>query len=290
MQFRNHISPLLLFGSTFITTAIAIKAAEDGLAIGLEPLTTIVVNVPRPSSKATPKPQAIPGIAGKAVNPNPGTKDAPVDGKDGKPHAGPFVEIDRKKTTGDLAKDIKNKAGDLVDTAAGGLKSLGDVSKDLGGKIVTQIGADGRTIPQKNDGIMNDELREKPKVGTTGAEGGVSEKDKARKAKEGMTGAKVENTPTAPKEAPPLPHDEDKKLGISEKTEKEKEKERDAKKDNEKAVVPGDTSELSGLEVSFMILSTRTYILMNCLETRRPPKHPSRKAQPCTKLRREGLP
>lgn len=253
MKIPSHTSPLLLLlSSGLLSHTIALRADDTALTKPVEPLTTIHVNVPKPTSQSSTKSVALtksvsPANAASPAGPNLGTKDAPVDGKDGKPHAGPFVDTDRKKTTSDVASDIKKKAGSLVDSAAGGLKSLSDVTKDLGNKVATQIGADGKAIPQKIDGIMNDETRPKPKEGTTGAEGGVSEKDKARKAKEGMTGEKVENTPTAPKEAPPLPHDEDKKLGISENADKEKE---DAKKkDNEKGVVPGDTSELSGLEV-----------------------------------------
>ena len=257
MQIPIHTSPLLLLllSSGLLSHIVALGPDDTTLTKPAEPLTTIHVNVPKPTSQPSTKSVAptksvSPANAANAASPatpNLGTKDAPVDGKDGKPHAGPFVDTDRKKTTGDVASDIKNKAGSLVDSAAGGLKSLSDVTKDLGNKVAAQIGADGKVIPQKIDGIMNDETRQKPKEGTTGAEGGVSEKKKARKAKEGMTGEKVENTPTAPKEAPPLPHDEDKKLGISESADKERE---DAKKkDNEKGVVPGDTSELSGLEV-----------------------------------------
>jgi putative Ca2+/H+ antiporter (TMEM165/GDT1 family) len=53
---------------------------------------------------------------------------------------------------------------------------------------------------------MDDKNRPGPKKGTTGTEGGVSEKDKDRALREKQTGEKVENKPPTPKEAPPLPH------------------------------------------------------------------------------------
>jgi len=152
-----------------------------------------------------------------------GTKDAPVDGKDGKPHAGPFVGTEK-----DAKKDPKkpssgSEEGELV------------VGKLEHPEVVT---ADGGKIPTSNDGVMDDPHRQVPKEGTTGTEGGVSEKDKQRKAQEGQTGEKLEKKPDSPKEAPPLPHSEKTKI----KNEKTKLKE-----------VDGDADEagegLAGLEV-----------------------------------------
>ena len=123
-----------------------------------------------------------------------GTKDAPVDGKDGKPHAGPWVgtekDTKKEKTTTDDA--------DLV------------VGKEDPSKL---INSDGTKIPTKNDGVMDDPHRPAPKEGTTGTEGGVSEKDKARKAMEGQTGEKIDQKPNSPKEPPPLPQSETKGKG-----------------------------------------------------------------------------
>ncbi|KAJ9161327.1 UPF0016-domain-containing protein [Coniochaeta hoffmannii] len=146
-----------------------------------------------------------------------GTKDAPVDGKDGRPHEGPFVEIEnlRKGETGDK-KDhppLKDRPDDPT--------------------IV-----DGKKIPESNDGVMFDKDRPKPKEGTTGTAGGVSEKDKTRKAQEGKTGEKAENKPDPPKEAPPLPHSEEEKIIGSDK---------DAKKDKPKQ--KGKTDAKTGDEV-----------------------------------------
>jgi len=148
-----------------------------------------------------------------------GTKDAPVDGKDGKPHAGPFVGTE---------KDTK------PNTAAEGTEAVLPVPKEDKSEL---IAPGGGKIPQVNDGVMDDPSRQLPKQGTTGTEGGVSEKDKARKAQEGQTGEKVEKTPNSPKEAPPLPVSEESKI----KTDKTK-----VKDDDDEEV---DADGLAGLEV-----------------------------------------
>lgn len=110
-----------------------------------------------------------------------GTKDAPVDGKDGKPHAGPFVELGASSgSTKDLPTLKDRPADPLV--------------------------VDGKRIPESHDGVMDDKNRPGPKKGTTGTEGGVSEKEKDRKLKEKQTGGKAENKPPTPKEAPRPPH------------------------------------------------------------------------------------
>jgi hypothetical protein len=161
-------------------------------------------------------------VAGKKYDV--GTKDAPVDGKDGRPHEGPFVEIEnlRKGETGDSKKDrppLKDRPNDP-----------------------TMV--DGQKIPESNDGVMFDKDRPKPKEGTTGTAGGVSEKDKTRKAQEGKTGEKAENRPDPPKEAPPLPHSEEEKIMGGDK---------DGKKDKSKpkAKTDGKTAEeVIGLDVS----------------------------------------
>ncbi|OJD17514.1 hypothetical protein AJ78_02383 [Emergomyces pasteurianus Ep9510] len=123
--------------------------------------------------------------------------DLPYDGKDGKPHAGPWVETgadrDRKK-----AKESPDK-GQLLKPA----------STD---PPLEHVGLDGKPIPASNDGVMDDPNREGPKEGTTGTEGGVSER-----SKESKPGA--EKKPDPPKEAPPLPHSEQQKIRQSDPTE-----------------------------------------------------------------------
>lgn len=133
-----------------------------------------------------------------------GTKDAPVDGIDGRPHEGPFVDAEnlRSTSTNDLKKDLPPLQGRPKDPTI----------------------IDGVKIPETNDGVMNDPNRAEPKEGTTGTSGGVSEKDQVRKAKEGATGEKVENKPAAPKVAPPLSHSEQEKILSKEDTDKDKSK------------------------------------------------------------------
>lgn len=143
-----------------------------------------------------------------------GTKDAPVDGKDGRPHEGPFVEVEHLTSGSDLKK-----------------------LPPLEGRPTDPTIVDGVKIPQTNDGVMNDPDRSQAKEGTTGTSGGVSEKDQVRKAKEGATGEKAENKPESPKEAPPLPHSEQEKILSKE----------DATKDKSKP--DGKTEDFSGLEV-----------------------------------------
>lgn len=108
-----------------------------------------------------------------------------IDGHDGLPHAGPFVD-----RTPDDSSDTKKKSSKEV---------LTDEAESI---IAERKKASYGDIPEKNDGVMDDENRLLPKKGTTGTEGGISEKNKERK---------TEKLPQAPKEAPPLPESEEKK-------------------------------------------------------------------------------
>ncbi|KAI9041373.1 UPF0016 domain protein [Aspergillus affinis] len=110
-----------------------------------------------------------------------GTQDAPVDGRDGRPHAGPWVETSAERD--------RKKAGSVVPS---------DAPSDP--QVAQHLGPDGNPIPYSNDGVMDDPNRTGPKEGTRGTEGGVSEK-----LKDTYTS---EKTPDAPKEAPPVPHSE----------------------------------------------------------------------------------
>lgn len=120
-----------------------------------------------------------------------GTKNAPVDGKDGMPHEGPFITTDKDRKKGSDAPELSDSKS---------LPTLKDSSSE-------SITIDGKKIPESNDGVMDDPNRQLPKQGTTGTEGGVSEKDKARKVKEGVTGEKVENVPPTPNEVPLMPNE-----------------------------------------------------------------------------------
>ena len=109
-----------------------------------------------------------------------GTKDAPVDGRDGMPHEGPFVE-----TNAERSRKKSKETGD-EELAPAVLKTT--VNKNM---------------PVSNDGVMDDAGRLGPAEGTRGTEGGVSGKSSSK-----LTDKK----PDPPKESPPLPHSETEKM------------------------------------------------------------------------------
>lgn len=135
-----------------------------------------------------------------------GTKDAPVDGKDGRPHAGPFVETaaarDRKKA--------KENGKSDVPTARKKPRP-----KD---KIKGESHESGwnTAIPESNDGVMDDPSRRGPKEGTRGTEGGISEKTRDKKLQENQDGVASEKVPEKPKGVPPLPHSEQEHIRTNE--------------------------------------------------------------------------
>lgn len=169
------------------------------------------------TASSSPSPAAAAAAGGK------GTKDAPVDGFDGKPHEGPYIE----------EKPVASKKG------PGGIEELRPDSRISPSQEMTK--EEWAALKEEDDSVMNDPNRASPK-GNTGIEGGVSAKEKERLAQEGRTGEKLEKVPEAPKEARPLPHGEQQHL----KKEKEKEK--------EKAKTDADTETrvlgAQGLEVS----------------------------------------
>lgn len=177
MHFRRPIPLLLLLASPCLVAAKESLSNDEILALG----------------RARPKEEAIAAAEGAKATQSArryvGTEDAPVDGLDGKPHAGPFVDTSPEETV-----------SASVSVTASTKKALPTLLEKFAGEVAD--------IPEKNDGVMNDEGRLKPKKGTTGTEGGVSEKDKAKLAK----GGNVENKPQSPVEAPPLPHSEEKNM------------------------------------------------------------------------------
>ncbi|KAG9229873.1 putative GCR1-dependent translation factor 1 [Amylocarpus encephaloides] len=221
MRFRKRPSPLLLLLLPSLAAAISPAAQENIGGTGTK-------NTPAVDAKVDPKATSVVDLNSKPKF-EIGTKDAPVDGKDGKPHAGPWVgtEKDPKK---DQKKDAK-KSSETKEEAELVLAPGKTDTKKL-------KNPDGTKIPEVNDGVMDDPHRQPPKEGTTGTEGGVSEKDKARKAKEGQTGERLEKKPDSPKEAPPLPLSETKKKASKE--EKTKPKDADTPED--------DDAEIGGLE------------------------------------------
>lgn len=138
---------------------------------------------------------------------NKGTKDAPVDGFDGKPHAGPYVD--------DKAVASKKGPGGIEELRPGTRKPTTTEKEQLTAKI------------EDDDSVMNDPNRQSPK-GNTGTEGGVSAKDKERLAHEGKTGEKMEKVPESPKEAPEVPTSHGEQQHIKDKQEATKDKSKDA--------------------------------------------------------------
>lgn len=119
-----------------------------------------------------------------------GSLDVPVDGKDGRPHAGPWVETNAER-------DRKSKGSDDIDLVSTNYDLKIPSSEHL------SMG-EGKVIPHSNGGVMDDPDRAGPKEGTRGTEGGVSEKGKENQYN-------AEKVPGSPKEAPPLPHSEKQK-------------------------------------------------------------------------------
>ncbi|KAL0937955.1 upf0016 domain-containing protein [Colletotrichum truncatum] len=194
MRMRTRHSPLLLLLIPGLVAGLAVETKDKNDA----------------KAVASTDKTADPAV-GSTIKTRYGTEHAPVDGKDGMPHQGPWVDKDNDG-------DKKAKVADV------------DSKKDLPplkGRPSDPTVIDGKKIPEKNDGVMDDKTRQKPKEGTTGTEGGVSEKDKARKAAEGRTGGKVDTKPVAPKEQPPLPHSEQEKILSDKDSQKDSSKDKD---------------------------------------------------------------
>jgi hypothetical protein len=202
MKIRRRLVPalLLLLSPTTTTSAVIEAKPTVGKAV------------------STAKPE--PGSLNAKIHDTPitppkaevGTKDAPVDGLDGKPHAGPFVV--------EVPASEKKKGEALSPSTPPGKPAPIPLKGSKSG-------------PQEvEDGVMNDKNRPAPKIGTTGTEGGVTEKDKDRKIQEVQTGEKAEKKVDPPKEAPPLPGKAPEgskgKETTKEKTSKEDEKEEEA--------------------------------------------------------------
>lgn len=210
---------ILLLLQLLLVSSVSASSDKPDISVGHQVAREAVP--PPPTYTAIPD---APLIA--TVKPEIGTKDAPVDGKDGKPHAGPFVETaaerERKKV-----KESSEKKGHST-----GTKPMPKPMKaPQGGALYSEDG----DIPESNDGVMDDPNRVSPKEGTRGTEGGVSEKDRDRKAQEGHIGTKTEKKPDPPKEAPPLPHSEQEELAAKDAKELGKLSKEDAVEETEKA-------------------------------------------------------
>ncbi|KAI4195800.1 MAG: hypothetical protein LQ346_003348 [Caloplaca aetnensis] len=227
MRVRHPATSLLLLIIPCFQYTYAIRSSEEVAALAEG----------RQLSKNADGPPSIPSSLAKSnADPTVGTKDAPVDGKDGRPHQGPFIETsaerDRKKAkeTGDQKTASTAKKSPDTD-------ELKEASYKDGWKI---------DLPETNDGVMDDPNRSGPKEGTRGTEGGISGKSRDGKT-EGDSGlTKSEKKPDPPKEAPPLPHGEQEKLS----TKDGKESTKKASEDNleEEGNPKEKPKELGGLE------------------------------------------
>ena len=132
MHFHRPLPLLLLLASPCLVAAKDSLTNEDILA-----LNRAKPQEAQEGAKATQSPRRYVG-----------TEDAPVDGLDGKPHAGPFVDITPEET-----------GSVTVSATATAKKALPT--------LLEKFADEGADIPEKNDGVMNDEGRVKPKKGTT---------------------------------------------------------------------------------------------------------------------------
>ena len=215
---------LLLISPLDFTSALFAEREVGSSAEGIQ-LAKDASDISLPSASQQPAKPVVDGV---------GTKDAPVDGKDGRPHSGPFVETSAERDR----KKAKESGDDVPKAPVKEVSSKGTSSED------------GLKMPETNDGVMDDPNRTGPKEGTRGTEGGISEKTKdSKEEKKGDS----EKKPDPPKEVPPLPHSEQQKLG------KETAKD-DGKKGKDGATQDGDKKkeddkkddkkkELGGLEV-----------------------------------------
>ncbi|TGO44996.1 hypothetical protein BCON_0435g00010 [Botryotinia convoluta] len=209
MRFRRKQSPLLLLLLPSLALALSPAAQDNIAAVSKDP------DAQTGKLDKIDPPAAVTTTVDNKPSYGLGTKDAPVDGKDGKPHAGPFVDTTKKDPKKDSTTSEKADTKDSKDSKTSNSKlSDGELVPPTAKttKEKPMLDAHGKEIPQSNDGVMNDPGREAPKHGTTGTEGGVSEKDKTRKGQESQTGEKVEKKPASPKEAPPIPHDTEQKI------------------------------------------------------------------------------
>jgi len=176
---QTQAAALLLVLPAVHVLAASVALAED------KPVARAAVPPAYPDISASPRPSIAPSTPSSK-----GTEHAPVDGFDGMPHEGPYIN--------DQPRPTKKKPA---------------IVEELGAKKTSSPKAPAKEDPvlDGDKSVMQDPDR-KLATGNKGTEGGVSAKDKERLAQEGKTGEKAEKKPESPKEAPPLPHSEQKHL------------------------------------------------------------------------------
>jgi hypothetical protein len=177
MQLRKRRLAIILAALPLLSSTLALQ-------VDTQDVKSAAKNLQQAAAKALPKFDDVASTTSTVLSTSTripiGTKDAPVDGLDGKPHAGPFVD----------SSSSEKAAG-----AAVAPPKQTTITKASPKKVDTETG------------VMNDVNRQAPKKGTTGTEGGVSEKDR-------LAGAGALKRPEAPKEAPELPASDSARLGL----------------------------------------------------------------------------
>src|ERR1700712_4102769 len=111
MKFRRRPSPLLLLLLPALVTSLSAPAQDDAKSI-------LVKREAPQKVGLDAKPSPVVDISAKTKL-DVGTKDAPVDGKDGKPHAGPWVgENSANKETKKPKAEVKDAESVLVEEKA----------------------------------------------------------------------------------------------------------------------------------------------------------------------------
>ncbi|KAL9094658.1 MAG: hypothetical protein Q9165_002927 [Trypethelium subeluteriae] len=158
------------------------------------------------------------------------TKDAPVDGLDGKPHDGPFVETSPEENRKKAASDSLASTYDSTDESGSSSPSSSD---KMSGKSKGSV--DSST---EENGVMSDRAGRSPATGHKGTEGGISEKDRDRKTQEGH-GVSKGKTPDSPKEQIDLPDSIQDRIELKEKTEKNSASQKVSSDDDKPWSAPG---------------------------------------------------
>ncbi|EHY58042.1 hypothetical protein ABEF92_003575 [Exophiala dermatitidis] len=177
---RRRISLLLLLVSSIVYTEASVGRLPRALspAKNLQAAGTLGEVV---ASAGGSTGAGVGSASGSGSGKHLGTEHAPVDGKDGMPHEGPFVETTAERTR------KKTHGSGLDDDDSAYQKTYSDQYSDT-------------NIPQSNDAVMDDRLRSNPVEGTRGVEGGISEKSREGKI--------TDKKPDPPKDARPIPHSE----------------------------------------------------------------------------------
>jgi hypothetical protein len=236
MRLRQSRAPALLL----LLPALQVLGATIG-TVDDSPQGRAVVPA-YPDVSASPNPSLAPTVGPK------GTKDAPFDGQDGMPHAGPYINDEPSQT-----------------------KKKPAVVEELGPKETiigpTKPSSGDEKVLDGDKSVMQDPDR-KLATGNKGTEGGVSAKDKERLAHEDKTGSKLEKVPESPKEAPALPHSDQKQL--------------------QPEVLGTETSSrvlgAVGLEVSAAATQSRSLETNKAIETHRSSRKPTRHPTPQARL------